>query len=45
MKFLEIFRFEFAYQLRSVSIWLYFALLTVVAFLLISENYRYDARL
>jgi ABC-type transport system involved in multi-copper enzyme maturation permease subunit len=44
MKFREIFRFEFAYQLRSVSIWLYFAILTVVAFLFITENYSYDAR-
>lgn len=44
MKFREIFRFEFAYQLRSVSTWLYFALLTVIAFLFISENYSYDAR-
>lgn len=44
MKFREIFRFEFAYQLRSVSTWLYLALLTVIAFLFISENYSYDAR-
>src|SRR5688572_13963555 len=44
MKFLEIFRFELAYQFRSVSTWLYFVLLTVIAFLFISENYSYDAR-
>lgn len=44
MKFREIFRFEFGYQLRRVSTWLYFALLTVIAFLFISENYSYDAR-
>ena len=44
MKFPEIFRFEFAYQLRRVSIWLYFALLTVIAFLFIAGNYVDDAR-
>ena len=44
MKFLEIFRFEFAYQIRRISTWLYFAVLAVIAFLFISENYSYDAR-
>lgn len=44
MKFPEIFRFEFAYQLRRVSTWLYFALLTVIAFLFIAGNYVDDAR-
>jgi ABC-type transport system involved in multi-copper enzyme maturation permease subunit len=44
MEFLEIFRFEFTYQLRRVSIWLYFALLTVIAFLFIAGNYVDDAR-
>ena len=32
MKFREIFRFEFAYQVRRVSTWLCFAVLFVVAF-------------
>ena len=44
MKFTEIFRFELAYQLRRVSTWLYFALLTVIAFLFITGNYVDDAR-
>ncbi|HEY8562776.1 MAG TPA: hypothetical protein VIL74_20530 [Pyrinomonadaceae bacterium] len=44
MKFLEIFRFEFAYQLRRASVWLYFALLSVIAFLFIVGNYVDDAR-
>lgn len=44
MKFLEIFRFEFAYQIRRVSTWLYFAVLAVIAFLVIRGNYIYDAR-
>ena len=34
MKFREIFRFEFVYQARSVRTWLYFAVLFVVAYLL-----------
>lgn len=44
MKLWEVFSFEFVYQLRRVSTWIYFALLTVIAFLFISENYSYDAR-
>jgi hypothetical protein len=34
MKFREIFRFEFAYQARRISTWLYFGLLLVVSFLM-----------
>jgi ABC-type transport system involved in multi-copper enzyme maturation permease subunit len=34
VKFREIFRFEFAYQARLVRTWLYFAVLFVIAFLL-----------
>jgi len=32
MKFWEIFRFDFAYQARRVSTWLYFGLLLMVSF-------------
>jgi ABC-2 type transport system permease protein len=44
MKFLEIFRFEFAYQLRRASVWLYFAVMGVIAYLFIWGNYIDDAR-
>lgn len=44
MNFLEIFRFEIFYQFRRVSIWLYFAVLTILAFLFVVGNYVYDAR-
>lgn len=44
MKFWEIFRFEFAYQLRHVSTWLYFAVMGVLAYLFIWGNYIDDAR-
>lgn len=44
MRFLEIFRFEFAYQIRRVSTWLYFAVLTFIAYLFIIGNYVDDAR-
>jgi ABC-2 type transport system permease protein len=44
MKFPEIFRFEFAYQMRRVSTWLYFAVMGVIAYLFIWGNYIYDAR-
>jgi ABC-type transport system involved in multi-copper enzyme maturation permease subunit len=44
MKFPEIFRFEFAYQIRRVSTWLYFAVLAIMAFLVVRGNYLYDAR-
>lgn len=40
----EIFRFELAYQVRRVWTWLYFAVLIVVAYLLIKGNYIHDAR-
>ncbi len=43
MKFREIFRFEFAYQVRRLSTWLYFALVVVVAFLLVRGNFLADA--
>jgi ABC-type transport system involved in multi-copper enzyme maturation permease subunit len=44
MKFWEIFRFELAYHVRRVAVWLYFAVLLIVAYLFITENYIYDAR-
>ena len=44
MKFREIFRFEFMYQARRVRTWLYFAVLFVVAFLLIARGFLNDAR-
>ncbi|MDQ3714050.1 MAG: ABC transporter permease [Acidobacteriota bacterium] len=44
MKFLEIFRFEFTYQIRQVSTWLYFAVLAAIAFLVIRGNHIFDAR-
>jgi ABC-2 type transport system permease protein len=44
VSFREIFRFEFAYQLRRVSTWLFFAVLVVVAFLFIRGNYTHLAR-
>ena len=45
MKLRENFRFEFAYQLRRVSTWLYFAvMLAVVVFSLIAGNYLSGAR-
>ncbi|HEX8473895.1 MAG TPA: hypothetical protein VF666_07665 [Pyrinomonadaceae bacterium] len=43
MKFREIFRFEFAYQVRRLLTWLYFAALVVVAFLFVRGNYLADA--
>jgi len=43
MKFREIFRFEFKYQARRVRTWLYFAVLFVVACLLM-KNFIADAR-
>lgn len=39
MKLREIFRFEFAYQVRRLSTWLYFAALVVVAFLFVREAF------
>lgn len=44
MKFREIFRFEFAYQVRRVSTWLSVAALMGFAFLQVRGNYIYNAR-
>jgi ABC-type transport system involved in multi-copper enzyme maturation permease subunit len=44
MKFRETFHFEFAYQIRRILPWLYFGLLTIVAYAFVTENYVYDAR-
>lgn len=44
MKLLKIFRFEFTYQLRSIGVWLYFLAVSCFAFLVVTENYSYDAR-
>ncbi|MGB8193519.1 MAG: hypothetical protein WCF67_16430, partial [Chitinophagaceae bacterium] len=38
MKFLEIFRFEFAYQLRRAWTWLFFAVLLVLSFLMTRDG-------
>jgi len=43
MKFREIVRFEFAYQLRRLTTWLFFTALAVVSFLFIRGNYADDA--
>ena len=44
MKLGKIFRFEFAYQARRVSTWLYFAAVFFVAWSIIQGNYVDDAR-
>ena len=44
MKLGKIFRFEFAYQSRRVSTWLYFAALLLVSWSVIQGNYIDDAR-
>ncbi|KAA9327709.1 ABC transporter permease [Hymenobacter busanensis] len=44
MKFWAIFRFEFTYQVRRVTTWLYFAVLLMLAFLIVIGNYAPDAR-
>ena len=44
MKLGTIFRFEFGYQARRVSTWLYFAALFFVAWSIIQGNYVDDAR-
>ena len=44
MKFREIFRFELVYQARRVRTWIYFAVLFVVAYLVIREGRIHDAR-
>ena len=43
MKLREIFRFEFAYQLRRVSTWLVFAVLVLVPFLFVRGSFLADA--
>lgn len=43
MKFWEVVRFEFAYQLRRLTTWLFFTALAVVAFLFVRGNYAGDA--
>jgi len=43
MKFREIFRFEFGYQVRRLPTWLYFIVITAIAFLQIRGNYLADA--
>ncbi|MBF9221245.1 M1 family aminopeptidase [Hymenobacter ruricola] len=44
MKFQTIFAFEFRYQLRRATTWLYFGALLVLAFLIVTANYASDAR-
>jgi hypothetical protein len=44
MKLREIFRFEFAYQVRRVSTWLYFAVLVFFTFVWTRESYLDYAR-
>ncbi|MDB5197919.1 MAG: ABC-type transport system involved in multi-copper enzyme maturation, permease component, partial [Flaviaesturariibacter sp.] len=44
MKLLQIFRFEAVCQVRSVSTWLYFLVLLVSSFLLLTMNFAEDAR-
>ncbi|SIQ98996.1 ABC transporter permease/M1 family aminopeptidase [Pontibacter lucknowensis] len=44
MKFRKIFQMEFAYQIRSISTWLYFCIVAVLAFLWVIANYLSDAR-
>jgi hypothetical protein len=43
MKLLQIFRFEAACQVRTVSTWLYFLVLLASSFLLITMNFADDA--
>ena len=43
MKFLEIFRFEFAYQVRRLTTWLFFVVLLVIAVLFVRGNFVADA--
>ncbi|TGD80743.1 ABC transporter permease/M1 family aminopeptidase [Hymenobacter wooponensis] len=44
MKLQTIFAFEFRYQLRRATTWLYFGALLVLAFLIVTANYASDAR-
>jgi ABC-2 type transport system permease protein len=43
MKFLEIFRFEFVYQVRRLTTWLFFAVLLAIAVLFVRGNFLADA--
>lgn len=43
MKWLEIFRFEFGYQVRRLVTWLYFAALALVAFAFVRGNFLAEA--
>ncbi|MGH7491934.1 MAG: ABC transporter permease [bacterium] len=43
MKFREIFRFEFGYQVRRVLTWLYFTILVIIAFLFVRGSFLADA--
>ena len=43
MKLRTIFRFELAYQVRRVSTWLVFAILTAIAFIFVRESFLSDA--
>lgn len=43
MKLREIFRFEFAYQLRRVSTWLVFAILVLIPYLFVRGSFLADA--
>jgi ABC-type transport system involved in multi-copper enzyme maturation permease subunit len=43
MKTLKIFRFEFAYQARRLTTWLFFAVLLAIAVLLVRVNFLSDA--
>ncbi|MEJ0033657.1 MAG: ABC transporter permease subunit [Bacteroidota bacterium] len=45
MRFREIFRYEFAYQARRVSNWLFAFVLVDISFLLTKENFLADAML
>ncbi len=44
MKFREIFRFEFSYQIRRVSTWLFFAVLLAIAFLFVRGDHLSNAQ-
>ena len=44
MKLQRIFALEFSYQFRRVATWLYFAVLLVLAFLIVVANFASDAR-
>ncbi|RIV25172.1 ABC transporter permease [Fibrisoma montanum] len=44
MKFRQIFALEFRYQFRRATTWLYFAVILIIAFLIVIANYASDAR-